>query len=212
MLQKGVVMDSRKDRKAAAILAAARQHFYSDGYGATSVDAIGAAAGIGKATIYKYFGSKEKLFAAVVAQENRHGLDEIRMILTREDGSVSARLTKAADALLDLLIAPDFIASYRMIMAEATRFPELAELYYEGAIQLLGTLSDSIATLATDGDLNCPDSRRAAEQFVGLIRGDLQLRALLGFPSPGTEERRAIVDAGVGVFYCAYRPSGSLSA
>lgn len=75
------VATSRQDRKAAAILSAARRHFYQDGYGATSVEAIGQVAGIGKATIYKYFGSKEKLFAAVVARENQHGLDEIRLIL-----------------------------------------------------------------------------------------------------------------------------------
>lgn len=91
-----------------------------------------------------------------------------------------------------------------MIMAEATRFPELAVLYYEGAVQLLGTLSDGIAALDASGDLVCEDPLRAAEQFVGLIRGDLQLRALLGLELPDTKGRRGIIEAGVDVFCRSY--------
>ncbi|HEX8446722.1 MAG TPA: TetR/AcrR family transcriptional regulator [Sphingomonas sp.] len=190
----------RADRKAQAIVAAARQHFYRDGYAATSVDAISRGAGIGKATIYKHFGSKQALFAAVVAQENRHGLDEIRTILAGP-GAIAGRLERAGHVLIDLLTAPDFIASYRMVMSEATRLPELAALYYTGAAQLLATLSDSFAALAQAGDLETSHPQRAAEHFVGLIRGDLQLRALLGLDAPvDARDRAEIVASGVAVF------------
>lgn len=194
---------SRADRKAQAIVAAARTHFYRDGYAATSVEAIGRGAGIGKATIYKHFGSKAGLFAAVVAQENRQGLDEIRAVLTGA-GMLDARLERAGRLLLDLLTAPDFIASYRMVMSEATRQPELAALYYTGATQLLSVLSESFATLAQAGDLVASDPLRAAEHFVGLIRGDLQLRALLGIEAPDATDRAAIVASGVAVFARSY--------
>lgn len=203
---------SRADEKAAAILAAARLRFYRDGYSATSVDEIGRAAGIGKATIYKYYGSKEKLFGAVVAQENRHGLEAIGKLL--EQGSpIEESLTKAGHELLELLVAPDFVASYRMVMAEATRLPELASLYYEGAVQLLGVLSQALTLMVERGELTCSNPLRAAEHFVGLIRGDLQLRALLGMPPPAAQDMSAIVAAGVKVFLAAYGPSqGSVNS
>lgn len=202
-----IEMPSKADQKAAAILAAARRRFYCDGYGATNVEEIGKAAGIGKATIYKYYGSKEKLFGAVVAQENRHGLEIISKLLAQDD-QIKERLTKAGRALLKLLIAPDFVASYRMVMAEATRLPQLAALYYEGAVQLLGALSDGFELLHDRGELDCKDPLRAAEHFVGLIRGDLQLRAMLGMPPPSRHDRHSIIEAGVTVFLAAYKKSG----
>ena len=203
VIAQGSVPLTKADKKAAAILAAARLRFYRDGYGATSVDEIGKTAGIGKATIYKYFGSKEKLFGAVVAQENRVGLEVIGSLLTQK-GALKDRMAKAGLTLLDLLVAPDFVASYRMVMAEATRLPQLATLYYEGAAQLLGVVSAAFETLVDRGELSCPDPLRAAEQFVGLIRGDLQLRALLGLPAASGASRHDIVKSGVAVFLAAY--------
>ena len=195
----GTTNFSRSDQKAHSIITAAREHFYRDGYAATSVEAIGKGARIGKATIYKHFGSKQALFAAVVAQENRLGLEEISTVLTG-DGNLVDRLNSAAAMLLELLTAPDFIASYRMVMSEATRLPELATLYYGGAIHLLATLSEAFAALADAGQLTVTDPRLAAEQFVGLIRGDLQLRALLGISAPNGVERDDIIKNGVAVF------------
>lgn len=194
---------TRADRKAQAILIAARTHFYRDGYAATSVDAIGRGAGIGKATIYKHFGSKQALFAAVVAQENRGGLDEIRAILIG-NGALKDRLDRASHVLLALLTAPDFIASYRMVMSEATRLPELAALYYAGAASLLEALSESFRAMAASGELKVADPHLAAQQFVGLIRGDLQLQALLGIAPPSASERAKIVKSGVAVFQRFY--------
>ena len=165
----GSVPLTKADKEAAAILAAARLRFYRDEYSATSVDEISKTAGIGKATIYKYFGSKEKLFGAVVAQENRVGLEVIGSLLAQK-GPLEDRMAKAGLTLLDLLIAPDFVASYRIVMAEATRLPQLATLYYEGAAQLLGVVSEAFETPVDWGELSCPDPLRAAEQFVGLSR------------------------------------------
>lgn len=197
---------ARVDRKRQAIIAAARRQFYLEGYGATTVDAIGRDAGIGKATIYKHFGSKEALFSAVVAQENRHGLDDVQTTLLGA-GSLKQRLTRAGFILLDLLTAPEFIASYRMVMSEATRLPTIATLYYGGAEQLHAVLSECFQSLVASADLRQHSAERSAEHFVGLVRGDLQLRALLGMTPPTLKERADIVSSGVEVFLAAYGPA-----
>lgn len=54
---------SAADTKA-AILAAARERFAADGYERATIRAIAADAGIDPAMVMRYFGSKEKLFAA----------------------------------------------------------------------------------------------------------------------------------------------------
>src|SRR4051812_1532190 len=48
----------------AAILAAARQRFAADGYAGATIRAVAGDAGIDAALVMRYFGNKEKLFAA----------------------------------------------------------------------------------------------------------------------------------------------------
>jgi AcrR family transcriptional regulator len=54
----------RSDATKATILAAAREHFAKSGYQAATIRTIAAAAGIDPAMVMRYFGSKERLFAA----------------------------------------------------------------------------------------------------------------------------------------------------
>jgi AcrR family transcriptional regulator len=54
----------RAETTKAAILAAARERFAADGYERATIRAIAADAGIDPAMVMRYYGSKEKLFAA----------------------------------------------------------------------------------------------------------------------------------------------------
>jgi AcrR family transcriptional regulator len=54
----------RSDATKAAILAAARETFAASGYQAATIRTIAAAAGIDPAMVMRYFGNKERLFAA----------------------------------------------------------------------------------------------------------------------------------------------------
>lgn len=194
-------------RKVDVILAAAGRLFREHGYGNTSMDAVAGEADVSKATLYVYFSGKRELFAAVVAEE---GDRNSRPLLAGEGGQeeLRARLLRFGRTILDLLLAQETVATYRMVAAEAARFPELGRVYYEnGAARLLTRLEALFAAAMSHGTLRMAHPRRAAEQFVGLIRGDLQLRALLGV---GTEisasQQNAVVRAGVDTFWRAYRP------
>jgi hypothetical protein len=57
--------------------------------------------------------------------------------------------------------------------------------------------------------LRAANPRRAAEQFIGLIRGDLQLRALLALDAASLSHQDDIVRSGVDTFYRAYQPATS---
>jgi AcrR family transcriptional regulator len=194
-------------RKVEQILEAAGMLFREHGYGATSMDAVASAADVSKATLYVYFSGKRELFAAVITEEGeRHS----RSIIAGEAGQedIRAKLIRFGGAVQSLLVAPDTVASYRMVVAEAARAPELGRDYYEnGAARLLDRLEEFFASAMASGKLRSAHPRRAAEQFVGLVRGDLQLRALLGVENQVSEQQRdAVVRAGVDTFYRAYRP------
>ena len=60
----------RQNKKLTDILSAGQSLFAKFGYRKTSVDEIARNANVAKGTIYKYFKSKEDIFAAVVKQES----------------------------------------------------------------------------------------------------------------------------------------------
>jgi AcrR family transcriptional regulator len=66
-----IVGGRRSDATRAAILAAARERFAADGYERATIRAIAADAGIDPSMVMRYYGSKEKLFAAAAAFDLR---------------------------------------------------------------------------------------------------------------------------------------------
>ena len=54
------------EQKKQAVIQAARESFLGKGYSGTSMDTIAETAGVTKQTVYRYYPSKERLFAAVM--------------------------------------------------------------------------------------------------------------------------------------------------
>jgi AcrR family transcriptional regulator len=59
----------RREATSSALMEAARELFAQDGYAATSLDAVVAAAAVTKGALYHHFAGKRELFAAVFASE-----------------------------------------------------------------------------------------------------------------------------------------------
>ncbi len=202
------IADSRPaPGKVQQILDAARSLFAQHGYAGTSMDAVARAATVSKATLYVYFASKQELFAAVILEErDRYAAS----FLAGELGSepMRAKLLRFGRALVGFLLSPDIVASCRLVMAEASRVPEIGSAFYRnGPMRLRERLEQFMARSMAGGQLRKADPGIAAEQFIDLVRGDLQLRALLAM-NEGLSRRDtgAVIRRGVDTFYRAYRP------
>ena len=79
----------RSDTTKAAILAAARDRFASDGYERATIRAIAADAHIDPSMVMRYFGNKEKLFAAAADFDLR--FPDVASLPRHEIGAVLAR-------------------------------------------------------------------------------------------------------------------------
>src|SRR5579859_1132543 len=128
------------------ILEVATPLFLTEGYGATSIEAVAKRARMSKRTVYSRFRDKAELFGAVV-----HRLvEQLRPPNTApeqffEGDSLEAILHRLAQLILRAALSSSALALQRVIVAEATRFPELAEaLNQEGtrreAIHRIGAL------------------------------------------------------------------------
>lgn len=74
------------------VIAAARDVFWANGFAGTSIDAIGAATGLGKGSLYGAFGGKREIFDRVFEQYCRDALDTAARALEGPDRGALDRL------------------------------------------------------------------------------------------------------------------------
>jgi TetR/AcrR family transcriptional regulator, mexJK operon transcriptional repressor len=158
--------------KRAAVLAAAQRLFISNGFGRTSMDAIAEAAGVSKLTAYKYFGSKQELFAQSVAAKCElvlGGFDIEHLV----GHSLRDCLVGFGRAFLSLILDPEAMAVHHLIIAERERTPELGRLFFENAVRPVGDkLATLIARYEEAGDISTgEDPLAAAQDLLALWRG-----------------------------------------
>lgn len=194
-----------RDERRSAIVDIAHAAFLADGYAATSMSTIAARVGGSKATLYNYFSSKEELFAAVVARK----CEEIQAILhvaQLEGGDFRSALQNFGERFLHLLMQEDSIATYRMVMAECGRFPELGRTFYNtGVSQGRGKLAEYFEQTKATGELRDCNSGLMAHYFLDLCMSGIHLRKLWNVESdPPAEEIRTNVARAIAVFLAAF--------
>jgi TetR/AcrR family transcriptional repressor of mexJK operon len=193
--------------KRLAIMDAATELFAARGYGAVSMDAIARAADVSKATLYAHFESKDRLFATIVqvaCVEHITPADEVPDSEMPGEAPDSAAALKAIGGrILRFFLRDLSLAIHRLVIAESVRFPELGRAFYDnGPVAGRQRLA---AWMARQSDLTVPEPAVAAEQFLGLLRSGLYLRATLGLgPAASEADIDAVVTAAVGTFMRAF--------
>jgi AcrR family transcriptional regulator len=196
-------------RRRQAILQAATTVFLRNGYVGTSMDEVAGLAGVSKQTVYKHFADKERLFTELVTATIREASDQVHdEVLNLEDsGNLEDDLRTFAGRVLANVMQPGILQLRRLVIGEATRFPELGRTFYElGPGRSLATLAGVFAELSKRGVLKLDDPSLAAEQFNWLIMSiPLNRAMLLGDDQPATAtDLDRYAEAGVKVFLAAY--------
>lgn len=161
-------------KKRSAVLESARKLFLRDGYDA-SLEAIALSAGVSRQTIYNLFGSKDELFVAVLA--NR--AEQLTAPLDSASDAVGPRavLSELARVFGGTILSPESVQFQRAVIACAQRFPKLAQTFYEaGPAKALGRLAAYLEAETRRGRLAVADPQLAAEQFIGMLKGNLHTR------------------------------------
>jgi len=168
-----------------AILDAATELFLGDGYGVTSIEAVARRAGVSKRTFYSRFDDKAALFSAVVHRvvERLRPANDAALFV---GGSLEEILLRLARLILQAALSPPALALHRVILAEATRFPELAAAVTERGGS--GEAVSRIAALLERAEPGRTNAGFAAAQFLQMVVALPQRRALgLGAPMTASE-------------------------
>ena len=198
-------LESVSSQKALEILRAARKVFIAKGFEAASMDAVARTAGVSKATVYAHFRSKSDLFAAIVAQVAGRLTGEIHSVMEARLPLRQA-LMRIGTEFLEVLVDPERVRIFRMMVAETDRFPELGRVFYRaGPMVMHDCLASFLAEAAAEGKLVIEDSGLAARQLLSLIKSDLHLRCLFDSGTrPSSAECERQVEAAVESFLKAY--------
>ena len=166
------------------ILDAATALFLSEGYGATSIEAVAQRARISKRTFYDRFDDKAALFGAVVHRivERLRPPSNVALV---EGKNLEETLQHLAALIVRATVTPEAIALHRLIVGESARFPKLAAVVNEqgAAEEGVKLIAAILAREARAGRIALHDPTFAARQFLYMVVTVPQ-RSAMGFGKP----------------------------
>lgn len=168
------------------ILDAAHRVFLERGLAGASIDEIARFASAGKPTIYARFPSKEALFTAVVMRNVAARIAQFESHVPT-GATIEERLASVGVTILRWVLVSDTIGLMRLAIAEARRFPDLANsvhrMAYERGAEAVARLLGEVAQSDTLGALPAfaPERLKTTTRFfLDLVLLPLLMRALHG--------------------------------
>ncbi|MBI1400519.1 TetR/AcrR family transcriptional regulator [Hyphomonas sp.] len=192
---------SRGDLRREAFLTAAREVFLEQGYDAASMAEIVRRAGGSLTTLYNQFGDKQGLFLAMI-RERAQLLSASMFVELSAHTPIETGLTRIAEQSLTMLLEPQSLEMYRLLLSLGAKHPEVAAAFQaNGPDRVSEALAAYLMDRAEAGEIAVEDPVEAAFLFIALARAGLVTRALLN-PSfrPGPDEIKASVRTVVQLF------------
>ena len=183
MNRRTMVNDEHRTARRGEILAAAEKVFSASGYAATTMDAVAAAAGVAKGSLYNYFKSKQDLFTQVVNDAISGDEAEVERIIALGE-SASQKIDRVLDMWAQRIeyfkVCGALMLEFWAAAARQDRSGELAGVFQA----MYGRWRQRLARIVTEGvasgefraDL---DSRVAASLIMGMTDGIL-VQLILG--------------------------------
>lgn len=178
-----------------ALLAAARMRFTLDGYEHTTIRDIAADVGVNQALVYRYFGSKDRLFVEAATEANP--MSVIQNVPLEDVPDVALRSIFESSPPLD---GPHPL----MALLRSTGHDEARELLRE---KMNTDFAEHLA-----GRMDIPDGALRAELLAAWVIGIGVLRSMIGtnaLSAASVDEVRALFKRGVDAMISA--PSDSSS-
>jgi AcrR family transcriptional regulator len=194
-----------RDARREIILDVAQDVFLEEGFANASMSTIAARLGGSKGTLYNYFKSKDDLFTAYVERRCLWQQDEVLALKPGETPEQALR--RIARSFLAHVINETTLRTFRLIVAEAERTPEIGRVFYDAGPRRGGErLAEFLASLEDAGVLNLEgDSQAAAQHFLGLVQSPtFKGRLCNAIPELTSGQVDDEVTRGVGAFLRAY--------
>lgn len=191
-------------RKRAAILDAAAEEFRAHGFRETSMDRVAEVAQVSKRTVYKHFPSKDDLYRAITHE-----------LVLREHYSIDAsynkkqrlrpQLMRIATHEVEAFSSETYLATIRVLLAEAFRSPEIVQKAVQDLPANGGAVFKWITAAIDDGRLQVEDPQLASLQLMSLLKGVLFWPRAMSMQSAVSKQQQVqIIASAVDMFLDHY--------
>lgn len=167
------------------ITAAAAELLLQRGFDRTTVDDVATRAGVGKATVYRRWPSKEDL--AVAAMETLYTTE----MPEADTGSIVEDLTASYRSVLAFVNTAQGAAFLRTSIAESVRDDRIAALHRESTERREAASRATFQRAVARGEVRADLDVDIAVQWLG---GLLAIRAITHRPMPRVEDAEALVE------------------
>ena len=171
------IKERDKSKKRGAIMGAAERVFISAGYEQASMDTISEEAGVSKRTVYNHFGSKEKLFEAMILEllEDRRVPDVYTYDAKRP---LRDQLRAFADAEIHTIDSKRRLELSRFLTITFLKDLSFQKLMYGKFPSVYAMLADWLAAAKADGRIAAENVPLAARVFYSMVIGAVTWPAL----------------------------------
>jgi AcrR family transcriptional regulator len=200
--------EARRQLRRDAIVQVASVYFLEHGYAGTTMSGIAGALGGSKGTLWSYFPSKEELFIAVMDRLTEDFRTQLSVILD-PGREVEQTLRRFCREFIGKITSPDGMALYRLVVAEASRFPEIGRIFNErGPSRTQQQLATFLADVMERGLLQRADPLEAARQLIAICISGSRQNQLIGLLDTVTPAQiKADTDRAMDIFLRAYAVS-----
>jgi len=162
------------------ILDAAFAAFMKHGYAATSTLEIATRARVSKRELYAVVGNKQELLIACIGERATRLKVPADLPVPRDRETLAQVLTSFGTQLVREITEPTVVAVFRLAIADAVRSPEVAHALDSVGREASRAALRQIMTQAQTAGLLEGRPADLAEQFGGLLWGNLMVSLLLG--------------------------------
>ena len=172
------------DETRALIYEAARREFSERGFAAASIADVACRAGVSTKTLYRLIPTKLALFEGTVTDRMDRFISAVN--LGACDGrDIATALERALLACAELILDVEVIALQRIILADSDKFPDIAEMFYDKAMQrTLGALAAWLGVQQGRGRIAVDDAQAAAGMLLGMLVFQPQRDVMYGHRPP----------------------------
>jgi AcrR family transcriptional regulator len=188
--------ESGTDETRERILQAAAQVFAREGYARATTRTLAAAAGVNEVTLFRHFGNKQNLFAAVIDEYAASALTTA--LEAQLTGDYHQDLLTMGRQVMQLMLERG--EAVRLMLCEAEHFPEVRETMAQNPRRLREALSTYLQQQMQRGQVRELHAEAAAQAFWGMFFAYSISLGLLGESVKPTLTTEELVDLFVDIF------------
>lgn len=160
------------EQRHAELLDRALALFLENGFEQATIEAIAAAVGMTKRTVYALYPDKHALFTASVQRAIAQWIVPAETLRSLETDDLAATLTAVARIRMVNAVSPVGLRLQRIVNAESYRFPEVFTIAYEqGSRPTMDFLIDLFRRHTEAGTIEVAQPAIAASAFISMVLG-----------------------------------------